>query len=91
MSAYNLNIFVENINRSTRIQFSTHESGIFEIVPTILVAPRAHDSAHECAHASVSGNLNTGLTLCERQRELRSKCSQMEKGEEKNFLISCFM
>jgi hypothetical protein len=54
---------------------------------TILVL----SSAHDWARASVSGNLNTGWILREQQRELSSKCSEMEKGGEKNFLSSCFM
>jgi hypothetical protein len=40
------------------------------------------------AHASVSWHLNTGWTLRERQRELSSKCSEMEKGGEKIFRVS---
>jgi hypothetical protein len=37
-------------------------------------------TAHEFAHASISGHLNTRCTMGEQQRELRSKCSKMEKG-----------
>jgi hypothetical protein len=43
------------------------------------------------AHASVSGHLNTGRTLCEQQRECRWKCSEMQTGGGKNLLSSCLM
>jgi hypothetical protein len=70
-----------------RVRFSLHDSGTIKVVRTIIVL----SSAHDCAHASVSEHLNTGWTLCEQQMELRSKCSEMEKGGENNFLSSCIM
>jgi hypothetical protein len=43
------------------------------------------------AWMSVSGNLNTRWTLYEQQRELRSKCSEIEEGPENTFRpdVSC--
>jgi hypothetical protein len=41
--------------------------------------------------ATLSWHLNTGGTLCEQHRELRSKCSEIEKGGGRNFLNSRFM
>jgi hypothetical protein len=46
-------------------------------------------SHHKCV-VTVSGNLNTRRTSCKQQKELRSKCSEMEKMGE-YFLSSCVM
>jgi hypothetical protein len=81
MSAHILSIFIEKINRARRVWFSPHESGTAKVLHTIL----GLSSTHESAHASVSGHVNTRWTLCEQQRELRSKCSEMEKGGETIF------
>jgi hypothetical protein len=39
----------------------------------------------------VSGHLNAGRAFCEQQREIRSKCSEKEKGEVGDILSSQFM
>jgi hypothetical protein len=39
----------------------------------------------QIANAMLSGHLNTGWPLCEQQRELRLKCSEMEKDGEETF------
>jgi hypothetical protein len=69
MSAHILNIIIEKINKTRRVRFHHMIAELSRVLRT-----------HECAHASVSGNLNTGWTLCEQQRELRSKCNETEKG-----------
>jgi hypothetical protein len=69
MSAHILNIFIETINRPRRVRLSPHDSGTVNVLRTILVL----SSAHDCAHASVSGHLNAGWILWDQQRELRSK------------------
>jgi hypothetical protein len=62
------------------VWFAPHDSGIVEVLHTILVL----SSAHNCAHASVSGHLNIGWTSCVEQRSSgRSERSEMEKGGEK--------
>jgi hypothetical protein len=76
--------FIEQINRARGVRISPHDSGTVNVLRTILVL----SSSHDCAHASVSGHLNTGWTLREHQRELRSKCSEMEKGGEKPFGVA---
>jgi hypothetical protein len=75
MSVYNLNIFTEKQNRAGRLRVSAHDSGTVEVLRKMLVL----STAHECAHASVSGHLNTGWIFCEQQRELMSRCSEIEK------------
>jgi hypothetical protein len=91
MGAHNLNIFIQKLNRARKARFSPHDSGTVAVLRKILVLP----SAHECAHASVSGHLDTGWTMCEQQRELRSKCNEIEKNicrrGRRVFLSSCFM
>jgi hypothetical protein len=84
MGEHVLNIFSEKISRARRLLFSSHDSGTVGVLRTMLVLACAHDRAH----ASVSEHLNTGWTLCEQQRELRSKCSEMEKGVENNFWVA---
>jgi hypothetical protein len=76
MSAHILNNSIEKINGAVRVLFSPHDRGTVNVLRAILVL----SSAHDCAHASDSENLNTGCTLCEQQRELRLKCSDMVKG-----------
>jgi hypothetical protein len=81
MNAHILNIFIEKINRGRRVRFSPHDSRTVRVLRMILVLL----SAHNCVHASVARHLNTGCTLCKQQRELRSKCSEIEKGDERTF------
>jgi hypothetical protein len=89
MFAHILNIFIEKINGARRVWFSPHDSRTVKVIRSVLIL----SSTHECANATVSGHLNTGWILCEQQRELRSKCSKMEKVGEggRDFLSSCFM
>jgi hypothetical protein len=81
MSEHILNIFIEKINSFRRVRFSPHDSGTVKVLRTIL----ALSIEHECAHAPVSGHTNAGWTLCEQQRQLRSKCSEMERGGGQKF------
>jgi hypothetical protein len=74
-----------------RLGFSTHDSGTVKVLRKIPALSSAHGCVHECAHATVSGHLNTGWTLCEQQRELRSKSGETEKGGEKKLPVCCFM
>jgi hypothetical protein len=75
--------FIEKWNRARRVQFSQGDSGTVKVLCTILVL----SSAHNCVHALVPGHLNTGCLLCKQQRELRPKCSEMEKGGERTFWV----
>jgi D-alanyl-D-alanine carboxypeptidase len=68
MSAHILNKSAEKINRATRVRFSPQDTRTVHVLCKILVLSSAHDTAH----VSVSEYLNTGWTLCEQQRELRS-------------------
>jgi hypothetical protein len=77
--AHTLNIFSEKIGRAGRLAFSSHGSVTVGVLRTV----RVLSSARDYAHASVSGHWSTGWTLCEQQRELRLKRSEMEKGGEK--------
>jgi hypothetical protein len=87
MSAHILNNSIEKINGIVRVRFSSHDRRTVNVLCAILVLARAHD----CAHASLQKNLNTGWTLCEQQRELRPKFSDMVKGGGENFASRCFM
>jgi hypothetical protein len=69
--------FIEKLNRARRVRFSPHDSGTVKVLCTIIVL----SSAHNYVHASVLGH----CTLCKQQRELRSKCNEMEKGGERTF------
>jgi hypothetical protein len=59
MSAQILNILIQKINRARRVWFAPYDSGTVKVLRTILVL----SIARGCAHASVSGHLNTGWTL----------------------------
>jgi hypothetical protein len=87
MNAHILNFLVHKINRVRWVRFSPLDSGNIKVLRTIFVVW----SAYDCAHASVSGHMNTGQTLCKQQRELKSKCREMEEGGGTSFPSSCFM
>jgi hypothetical protein len=59
MSAHILNTFIEKHNGARGVRFSPHVSGTVKVLHKILVL----SSAHDCAHASVLGHLNTERTL----------------------------
>jgi hypothetical protein len=73
------------------VLFSPHDSVAVKVLSMILVMSSSYDCVHKCGHESVSEPLNTGWTLCEQQRELKSKCSEWKKGGGRNFLSRCFM
>jgi hypothetical protein len=52
MSAHNLNIFIEKINKDRIVWFSPHDNGTGRVLHMILVLTRALD----CLRASVSGH-----------------------------------
>jgi hypothetical protein len=54
----NQNIFVEKINRAKKVPFSPYDNESVNILCTALVPSTTYD----CAHASVSGNLNIEWT-----------------------------
>jgi hypothetical protein len=55
MSTQILTFFIEKISRTIRVRFSSREKGTVKVLRRILFLSRAH----ECAHASVTGNLDT--------------------------------
>jgi 3-dehydroquinate dehydratase len=55
-----------------------HDSTTVKVLRTIIATSSAHD------YESVPGHLNTRWTLCKKQR---SRCSQMEKGEQDIFCV----
>lgn len=74
-------IFIEKTNRARIVRDSPHDRGTLNILPTIIVL----SSAHDFAHASISGHLNIRWTFCEQQRELKLKYSELGKGGGKTF------
>lgn len=79
MSTHTLNIFIEKMNNEKSTGFIAWQRNC-QILRTILVLSRAH----ECAHASASRHLN----MSKQQGELRSKCSEMEKGGRETFWVA---
>jgi hypothetical protein len=79
MSAHILNIFNEKINRARRVRFSPHDSGTVNVLRTTRIVNSVEGITPQM-WGTLSGHLNTGWTLCEQERELRSKCSEMETG-----------
>jgi disulfide bond formation protein DsbB len=77
-------LFIESINGARRVRFSPHDSGTVKVIGSILVL----SSAHDCAHASVSGHLNTGWTLCEQRAELSRSAMKWRKVGEKTFCVA---
>jgi hypothetical protein len=75
------------MNTAKTVWFSSHDDENVKGLRTMLVL----SSAHDCAHAQVSGHVNTGWTLCEQNERLRSKLSETENRGAKVFLSSCFM
>jgi hypothetical protein len=69
------------------VWFSAHDSGTVKVQRTIFVL----SSGHGYAHASVTEHLNTEMTLCEQQMELRPRCNKMGKGGGEISLNTYFM
>jgi hypothetical protein len=81
-----LNIFTARINTARECAFHHMTAQMSKFYVRHLFYP-----ANMNVRMRVSGHLNTGWTFCEQQGELRSKCSEKEKGREAQILSSCFM
>jgi hypothetical protein len=76
MCAHILNISIAK-KTARRIRLSPHDSGTVKASRTILV-PLSSFTAHTSVSAHLNAHMHT-FTHCEQQRELRWKCSEMEK------------